>query len=339
MPGTTSGSKAVIAFGRQTAGEGTALVTPKYEIPMGDGGWAGPERGQEDLPWTDSSQDPLGTYINHIAGMVDVSVPVLPISCVSLLQAVLGARTTTGIGPFTHALTFADALPWFTWFYEQPGANFWKVADGKIDEAELAWEPGQPLSLGIRGRGKAVPNAAGAKWGAATLVEAVEPFFTYIGATMKLDQDATPAVTTVRNIQGGSISIARNLQVIQTDRVTDQFIGEGNREITVSLDEVVFESNDFINKVLTGATAGGDVTSVVAYGSLEYLFLGSDQAVAATRSLKIALPKMQFAIDQIPQADPGGDAVTYTVTGKAYKPAAGAILTATVINGDAGTNY
>ena len=335
MP-TYSARSAVTAFGKQTA-EGTALTTPKFEIPMG-GGFAGPERSTAELPWTNETQDAVGSYVERHGGVVDMTLPVLPVSCVGLFEAVLGSRATSGVGPYTHALTPSDTLPFSTFHYAQPGGNYWQVADVKVGSAELSWSPGAPLELAISGNGKTVTRA-GSKWTTATLAEAVDPFFTYIGATMKFDAGVTPATTTVRNIAGGSISINRNLDPIQTDAINYQYMGENKRDIEVSLDDVVFENNDLINTIFTGTTSGTTMAGTVTYGSCEFLFLGSDQAAQATRSLKVTLNRVLWTIDQVPSADPGGATLRYTVTGAASKPSSGASITVTVINGSAGTVY
>ena len=336
MPTTFSSRSAVVGFKRQTA-EGTPAATPAFEIPMG-GGLVGPERAVEELPWTFDSQDSAGHYVSRTSGLIDVTVPVLPRSCVSVLQAVLGARTTSGAGPYTHVLTPADTLPFFTWFFAQPGGNYWTLADSKVGSFALNWSAGSPLELSLSGGGKTATRAA-AKWGAATVVEGVDPFFTYIGADMRFDVGATPAVTQVRNIGAGSVSVNRNLEMIQTDRIGWEYMAEQNRSMEVSLDNVVFENNDVINTIFTGSTTGTTLSGATVYGSFKATFIGSDQVAAATRSLVIELPSVLWAIDRIPAADPGGGVTRYTVTGSVKKPTSGATITVTCVNSDSGTNY
>jgi hypothetical protein len=326
---TYSARSAVTAFGKQSA-EGTARTTPAFEIPMG-GGFAGPERSTAELPWTNETQDAVGDYVERHGGLVDMTLPVLPVSSVALFEAVLGSRATTGAGPYTHAITPSDSLPFFTFFYAQPGGNYWQVTDTKIGAATLNWSPGSPLELAISGNGKTVTRAA-ATWTTATLDEGVDPFYTYIGATMKFDSATTPASTTVSNIAGGSVSINRNLDPIQTDDVTYSYNAENKRDIEVSLDDVVFENNDLINSIFTGTTTGTTMSGQVVYGSCEFTFIGSDQTAAATRSLKVALPR-------VPSADPGGSTLRYTVTGRASKPSSGASITVTAINASAAGVY
>ena len=334
MP-TYSARSAVIGYGKQSA-EGSALSAPKFETPMG-AGFAGPERSVTELPWTNDSQDPVGNYVNRVGGIVDATLPVLPVSSVALLEAVLGSRSTSGVGPYTHAITPSDTLPFMTFFYAQPGANYWTLADTKVGSYQLRWSPGNPLEVAISGIAKTVTRAD-AKWSAATLVEGVDPFFTMTGATMKFHgSSSTPA--TVSNIGSGSISVNRNLDGIQTDDIGYQYMAEQKRAMEVSLDNVVFEDNDLINTIFTGTTSGTTLSSAPVYGSIEFTFLGSDQAVAATRSLKIALPNVLWTVAQVPGADPSGATLRYTVTGAAAKPSSGATVTATVINATSGAAY
>lgn len=335
MP-VASARSAVVGLGKQTA-EGTALTVPKFEIPMG-GGFVGPERTTEELPWTNETQDSVGDYVSRVGGTADLTLPVLPVSAGAVLEGILGSRSTSGVGPYTHVFTPADTLPWMTLFYAQPGGNWWTVADSKLGSWQLSWNAGSPLEASVSGMGKTTTRAA-AKWGAATLIEGVSPFFTYIGATMKFESSTTPAVATVRNIQGGSVSVNRNLDAIQTDGINYQYMAEQKRDIEVSLDDVVFEDSALINTIFTGSSTGTTMSGQVVYGSCEFLFICSDQAAAATRSLTITLNQVLWTIDQVPSADPGGATLTYTVTGRASKPTSGASITATLINGSAGTVY
>lgn len=333
---TYSRRNAAVAFGKQGS-EGVAQTTPKFQIPM-ESGFAGPERSVENLPWTNDSQDMVGAYVSRNAGAFSFTLPVLPVSSVGLLEAVLGSRNTSGSGPYTHALTPSDTLPFETIFYKQPGGNYWQLTDAKVGNAELGWSPGSPLSLSIDGSAKTVARS-GSTWTTPTLTEGVDPFFTFVGATVKIDAAATPAATTVHNVGAGSISIARNLDPIQTDAITDQFVVEGNREISISLSDVVLEDNDFINAVYTGTTSGTALSGSVIYGSASFTFLDSQGTSAATRSLVIALPNVHWTIDQIPEGSGGGQTATYSVTGRAYKPSSGASITATVINGSSAAAY
>lgn len=335
---TYSARSAVTAFGKQSA-EGTPLTTPKFELPMG-GGFAGPERSTAELPWTNETQDSVGDYVERVGGVVDMTLPVLPVSSVGLFEAILGSRSTGAGPPYTHTITPSDALPFSTFHYAQPGGNYWQVADVKLDTAELSWAPGSPLEIAVSGAGKTTtrPEPA-AKWTAATLDEDIDPFYTYIGATMKFEAASTTPSTTVRNIAGGSVSINRNIDRIQTDGINYQYAAEQKRDIAVSLDDVVFEDNALINTIFTGTSTGTTISGQVVYGSCEFKFLGSDQAAAATRSLTVTLPRVLWTIDQVPSADPSGATLRYTVTGRASKPSSGASITVAIINASAAAVY
>lgn len=332
----TSARDAVMAFGKQVD-ESTALTTPKFEIPMGSG-FAGPERSIQELPWTNESQDSVGDYVERVGGTVSATLPVLPVSSAGILELILGSRVTTGAGPYTHTITPSDTLPFSTWHYAQPGDNYWQVAGVKLGSWELSWTAGAPLEASVSGMGKTVTRAA-SKWSTATLVEGVDPFFTFIGATVKFEAATTPATTTIHTVGQGSISVNRNLDPIQTDAITHSYFAEQKRDIEVSLDDVVFEDNALINTIFTGTSSGTTLSGSTVYGSLDMTFLGSDQASSATRSLNISLPRVLWTIDQVPGADPGGATLRYTVTGKASKPSSGASITAVVKNGSAAGAY
>lgn len=332
-----SAREAVIGFGRQTA-KGTPLAVPKFEIAMG-GGHAAPTRNVEELPWTNESQDVLGHYVNLIGGTVSLTgLPVLPKSCVALWNAALGALATSGASdPYDHAVTPSDDLDWHTFFYAEPGGLYYTVPDVKISTLTLNWSPGQPLTLDLGGTGgEAVPSDT--KWGAATVTEAVDPFFTYIDAAMKIEAATTPAATTVHNIASGNISVNRNVEPIQTDGISYYDQVEQKREISVSLPDVVFEDNAFRRTVLTGTSSGTEVSSVPTYGSTLFVFPLSDGTATTSRKLQVALPRLLWATEPI-DADPAGGALRYSLAGNASKPTSGAIATVSVLNGDTGANY
>lgn len=329
--------KAVVGFGRQTA-KGTALAVPSFEIPMG-GGHASPSRNVEELPWTNDSQDSIGHFVSYIGGVVALrGLPVLPVSSAALFKSILGALATTGAAaPYSHAVTPSDTLDWWTVFFQEPSGDYWKIPDVKFGDASLGWAPGSPLSFDLNGEG-GKPTRLAAKWGAAGIVETVDPFLTYLNATMLLEAATTPAATQARNIASGSVSINRNTESIQTDGISAQYREENQRQIAVELPDVVFEDNEFRRALLTGSTTGTEVSSAPIYGSARFTFLGSDQAAAATRSLELALPRLLWATEPI-EAEPSGGTVRYSLVGSASKPSSGASITATIKNANAGAAY
>ena len=336
-----SGRNAVVGFGRQVS-EGSALTVPKFEIPMGEG-MAGPERNVEELGWTAETQDAVGFYVSRVSGIVDMSLPVLFKSFPALAHAVLGARTTTGAAaPYKHDITPAEVLPWLTFFFAQPGGNYLTLPDTKLGSFELSGSSGSPLNMSVNGMSKGAITRAAAKWGAAAVVEnpnAGDPFATMINAVINLDHSSSPATTRARNIRNYSITVNRNLDAIQTDGVGFEYVYEQKREVGLSFTDVVFENNDWINTVFFGSPSGTTLSSIVVNGSAELTFRGSDEAAAATRSITLGFPRVLYAIDRVPGADPDGSTLAYTVTGNVSKPLTGASITISTINGESGANY
>lgn len=327
---------AVIGFGRQTA-KGTPLAVPKFEIAMGTG-HAAAAQNVEELPWTNDSQDPVGHFVSLIGGEVALQgLPVLPISSAALWYAVLGALATSGAGPYTHAASPADTLPWWTFFYAEPGGDFITVPDVKIGELVLNLAPGQPALIDINGTG-GEPTYSDSKWGAATVVEEVDPFFTNIGRTLLLEPDDTPAATQIGSIQAGTITVSRNIDPKQTDDISYYDQLEQKRDISVEFPDVIFENNDFRRTVLTGSPSGTAISQQPTYGSAKITLIGSDGAAAATRSLELAFPRLKWAVEPI-DADPNGTTLAYALAGMASKPSSGSVMTATTKNGNAGAAY
>jgi hypothetical protein len=334
---TRSARDAVCGFGRQT-GEGAPLAVPKFEIPMGGGG-INPVRNTAELPWTDESRDAIGHYVSLIRGDFGMDVPVLPISFVALLQAALGNLVTTGTGPYDHEVTPADVLPWMTFFFGV-GDEYLTLADAKIGTLVVRGAAGGPLSGRVEGMGKALTRTQPAtKWGAPGIDEPVNPFLQFIKAVIKLEDTATPAATVVHNLRNFELRIENNLEAIQTDDIGYQFVGEGRRVIRISSTDVVLEDFDFIKTTHFGSPTATELAESTIYGSMNLLFKGSDGADITVRALEFDLPRLHWEGAEWPSADPGGAPITYGLAGAASKPAAGAILTASMRNGSAGTVY
>lgn len=340
MTTTYSGRGAALALKRQ-ASEGTAETSPTFEIPVGDGAVVGPEITEEDAPYTYDSQDSLASIVTKNSGIVDAPVPALPQSSVAIWQAVLGSRSTGAAvgGVYPHTLTPADTEPLYTWWGLQPGANYHRVGDTKLDQLECRWQAGGIVELGFSGEGKLTPTRAGSKWSAATVTETLFPHFTAINMSVKFEASTTPATTVTHDVQSGVIRVGRNLQPVQTDGLTNSFLAEGMRDIGVDLNGVVMQDQSLINTIFYGSSSGTTAKTTPVYGSIIIRFLNSNQDAEATSSMTITLPKVEWRMDRVPGASTSGDVVTYDVSGKAYKPDSGAIITVLIQNSVAGTTY
>lgn len=333
---TVSGRTAVFAFGRQTA-EGTALTAPKFEMPVGTGGIQ-PARDVQPLPWANDSRDDIGHYVSRTSGDFSVELPALPVSVGGLLYAGLGALATAGEDPYTHTTTPANSLPWNTMFFGV-GGEYLTLADAKVSTLEVSGSAGQPLNVSVSGQGKTVTRPQpSAKWGAATLDEAVEPFFSFIGSTIKLAAEGASPVT-VRNVPNVSATVENNIDPIQTDAIGYGMLPEGPRSVSVNCNDVVLDNFDFLKTIFFGSTSGTTLSSVPIYGSAEFTFVGSDGVAAATRSLKLTFPRLMWNVAQWPGTDTSGAPVRYSLTGAGALPSSGSIVTAVLINTNAGTAY
>lgn len=335
---TVSGGTAVAGFGRQAA-LGTALTVPKFELPMGDGGIQ-PDRQTAELPWTFDSRDPVGHYVSRVSGDFAMTLPALPVSLAGLLQGGLGTLDTTGVGaPFEHEALGADSLPWMTWFFGI-GGEYLTLADAKINRLVLSATAGQPLSARVEGMGKTVARTEPeTKWAAADMVEDEQPFFTMIDAVLKLEAATTPATTVVHNLPNFELTIENNLDARQTDGIGYSIVAEGRRNISVAATDVILEDFDFLKATNFGSTSGTALSGVPVYGSVSATFKGSDGVAAATRGVTFDLLRLHWEGGQWPGADPSRAPVTYAIRGLASTPDSGDIISATTINGSAGSVY
>jgi hypothetical protein len=332
---TFSGRQSVIGFKKQVA-VGTPATAPAYEIPLG-GGSVGPIPNLEPLPWTADSQAEIGHFVSHLGAGGTVNLPFLPISHPLLLEFILGQLLTTGpvSSVYTHAGAPLDDMPVFTTFYKSPDGNYFTIQDCKMGDWSLNGKAGQPLSMDCNIMGRQAPRS-GTKWSAATLVEGVDNFLTFIGADIRVDVGATPATTQIHNVDDLTLSVNRNIDAIQTDGFYDQYHAPNKREVVLSMPSAVAESTDFFNSVHYGSASGTTQSTAPLYGAAKLKFSGVSDA---TKYLEIALNRVLYMIEQTPEADPSGGTVRYGITGAVSQPSSGSQITTVTKNTDSGANY
>lgn len=309
---------AQVGFGKQTA-KGTPASNPGYAFGLTDGAIVTVDISQDLEERTSGSR--LSTAVNRTGVMpgIDWSCRAHTKSVAGLLYAALGSIASTGAGPYTHTITTADDLPYFT-FFGKHGSTIYAVNDGKIDELTISFSEANPVEVSASGMGTTLNPAATF---VPTTDDTVASYLSAASGTFKLDIDSATPVTA--RIASGEVSISNSLEAIMVSgAITPNDVFPGRQDIGVSL-EIVPDNFDEWRTILTGSNSGTDASVTPIFGSFEFTF--TDGA----NSLKLAATKVAFTAD-FPSADPAGGAMRLSLEGLVVKPEGGQALTATVVN-------
>jgi len=240
-----------------------------------------------------------------------------------LLHAALGADSISGTGvPYTHTITPADTLPWYT------------VETGEYYSTPLLIERGQDCKVGrlkidaeAGGVVECVAEIMGLKsdriTAAATgiTLESDNPFKFYHG-TFTLEAGGRTDITKF------GIEIENVLRLIQTTELTGDDLIELDRNINLSLELKMANANDYNAIYYDTGTAfsedlfESDLTIDLSFGT-----------GASERELKLEIPAFHYKVATFPRgAEP--EVMLLSADGSAIK-GANPVITCTVKNDDA----
>jgi hypothetical protein len=277
-----------------------------------------PTRETDNLSETDASRDRGVTYVTTTGAEGSPEFYVRDKSIAFWLDAVLGATATAGTMPnFTHTITPANSLAYFTFGRNVGDLLFETYADCKVGSLTIAADAGAPLTAtaGIMGR-SAVRTTAAIDTATPVTVDS-GTVYNFNDATVTLGGGATALVSSFE------LSIENNLSSQQTDDSIPYDVVEGTREIGLSFD-MIFETLSEYNKFHFGGAAG--TTQVPSIFTTSAIFSFSK---GVNNEVSFNLPSIayeEFPVD----VDPGGDPIVVSVAAAAQR--GGTILTATVKN-------
>ena len=315
------GNEATLGFAKQTA-KGTIPAAPAYRVPF-SGGSIAPVRETDNLAETDSSRDRGITYVttSGVEGDPEVYVRDAPIG--ALLHAAFGLDTPSGTNPdYTHTITPANVLPYYTFWRGVSSTLYERFEDCKVGSITVSADAGAPLTaaLGVQGRA-AVRLDATADAAAITAYEAVAvqnaAVYNYNEAAVTLGGGATALIGSFE------LTVENNISRQQTDNVVPYDVVEGTREVSLGFD-LIFETLDEYNKFHFGGAAGTQVSPNIFTTSASFTFTKS-----ATNEVAFTLPSIayeEFPVDP----DPGGDPIVVPVRAAAQRTTP--IVTAVVKN-------
>lgn len=320
---------AELGIAKQTA-EDSAAANPTYALPVFEG-LPSPMQSINPIPVTDTASTIPAIYKSEAHWEFNGTVPGLPQSLGTFLKGIFPTDTTTGAGdPYSHTFDLSGTTPWFTVWSRRPGDLYEKFSNGLVREIRIEFAEGEIVRVGVSMVGKS-SEVLGSTYTAGTTetVTSTGEYLKSIGATLKLDLDATPAVTTVTNIASGTIRITRPTEIVATaDSLTPVYFNRGPIEIGVVLD-TVWQDYEAYQATFYGATNGTSQSATVVEGAIDFDFNFNG---SANHDLVVTVPKVALLVPEAPQPDAGGSPLRVGIDGMGLRPSSGDPVTAVLRN-------
>jgi Phage tail tube protein len=307
-----------IAIAKQTA-KGAAATTPTHKYQLAAAPTLYPTKTRERLESTDSGRDMGLSYTQRISVEGDFAVYLYPDGAGPLLYSTMGAVAHSGTTTFTHTITPANDLPWYT-IWRMVGANiFEKFTDCKIGQVQIEGEAGgAPIAtctvVGVMAEFEVTDTVLAPV--------ASRPYIYHEGCGRIKINDVAYQIASV------SFGINNNVAGYQADCVTYADVSPGQREVTLTF-RMRYENpttEPKYRETYYGSDAGTLLTDQVALKAFEWqLFRDADF------SFLVELPQVVYvAVPVTP--DPGGDPIEVEVECQVEKPSPGVIATVTVMD-------
>lgn len=291
------GNQADFRLGKQSA-KGTP-VTAFTDDLFFTGGSLEPTREIDQLSETDSNRHEGEDFIQQTSASGSPECYVRDASIHHILQSAMGTLVTTGSTNFTHTLSLANSIPYYTFGRSLGGILFQEFDDCKVNELTISADTASPLTATIDFLGRSATRLVADGPGAIPTPSTVAPF-TFNEATVTLGGSATSLISSFE------VTITNSVSLQQTDDAIPYDVVEGKREITFGYD-MIFEDMVEYNKFHTGTGAGTTQSSSVFTTSLDFLF-----SHGANNSLDISSTKVAY--EEFPvEPDAGGDPITVAV--------------------------
>ena len=336
---TLASSKALgqLGIATQTA-EGSGASNPTYAHPAFSG-LPHPVQSVSPFPVVDADGFRQGLYKADEHWECDTVVPAFPASAGTYIKGMLPTDTKSGSSdPYTHAFTLTGTIPWETVFAKRPGAQYEKYVDGLMSELSLDFSAADPfIRVGAKFVGK-TPSKLGSAYTPGT-TESLAPgneYFTTVGATLKLNIDASPATTTITNVASGTLRVTREVADVPTvDSLTPVYVYAGFYDIGCSL-ELVWQDYNAFAATYFGSVSGTTPSATIVSGAFDFTFPAQGNS---NHSLQVVSKQMTFLLNDPPDIDPGGGAVTLTIEGIATRPATATDIFTVTLKNAVGTAY
>lgn len=314
------GNNATVAFAKQT-GRGTPNTTYTDAFNF-TGGNIEPTREIDNLSETDSKRDAGDSYVRVGGAAGAPEFYLRTANAHHVLQAAFGTQVDSGVAdPWTHTITLAESLSYYTFSREVSDTLFEQFDDCKVNELTVSAEAGSPLVATLDVVGRSATRLTAAPTYPASGSDTPQNFNF---ATVTLNGAATSLVGSFE------FTLSQGVSVQQTDDVKPYDVVEGLREVTLGF-SLIFETLDEYNKFHYGSAAGtaqaGTVFTTTADTKFKFDLAGATPA----REIEFTFPKLAY--EEFPvEPDPGGDPIVVDVRARAQRHANG-LVSAVVKNG------
>jgi len=324
-----------IAFAVQSAkGTGVVAGSSTNRLWMAGGSQVHSETVKENFEETTGLRMLSDAYISQVSAAGAPEFFCMPESIAPLLYGVLGAQAITGASdPYTHTLTPAATLPYFTFWRSLAGGLYEKFIDCVIPHLKIHFESGKPIRVTptIMGLSPSFLTAAET----VIAVEKANRFLHYDGsAALKVEGTAVAA------LRSGDLDIDNGSQLVPGDSLTPYDVSVGRLGVVLAT-TVLVPDFTLYNRVHYGtASPSNNAAPTTAPLELAGSPAGIDfkwTRVAASRTLEVLIPRVQVdAFDD--QPDVSGNPMIRSVTYQAYDRAgAGPNISGIVLNAKATT--
>ena len=141
------GNQASVGLAKQSV-KGLAVTALTDRLPF-SGGNIEPVREVANLSETDASRDQGIAFLQNFGVEGSPEVYVRDANIHHVLEAALGTLGTAGAGPYTHTITPASALSYYTFYREIGGTLFEYYTDCKVSELTISADAGEPLTAAM----------------------------------------------------------------------------------------------------------------------------------------------------------------------------------------------
>jgi hypothetical protein len=141
------GNQATWAFALQSA-KGTPNTTYTDRVPF-TGGSIAPTRSVDNLSETDANRDQGTSFVTSMGVEGSPEFYVRDAKIHHFLTAAFGAQADSGATNYTHTITPANALPYYTLYREIGGTLFEQFNDCMANELTVSADAGGPLTASL----------------------------------------------------------------------------------------------------------------------------------------------------------------------------------------------
>lgn len=262
--------------------------------------------------------------------VAQLTLPTFPLSLGPLVKALLPQESVSGSGPYDHVFVPDENEVWLSIFTRRPGGLYERFSDGLVESITFDCASGQPVSSVVVTQGL-VPEVLGSAYTPGTTQSVTSGAWVhYLGGTLLLDVDATPATTDLSaTIEAATVRINRPLALVST---ADSHVPQGFRRGPYSLDlsfRLTWQDYGAYRASYFGSTSGSSASASIVYGSIDLTFLG--YVSGGTRHLRLQVPRAALLVRGAPQPEPRGS-LDLLIEGKAVRPNSGAMVSVTLRN-------